>query len=71
METYTADIVLEFIVSEIGQNVSREAPLDSLGLDSLETLELILACEKKFHGRISDEMQERIFTVGDLADAFG
>lgn len=71
METHTADFVLEFIRAEAGnQEIVRETPLDSLGLDSLELLDLLLACEVRFRGKISDEMQDRIYTAGDLADAF-
>ena len=70
MATDTSERLLDFIQAEIGSPVSRETPMDALGLDSLEMLDFQLECEKRFGKHIPDEMQGKLITVGDLADFF-
>lgn len=70
MEANTSERLLDFIQSEIGSPVSRETPMEALGLDSLEILDFQIECEKKFGKHIPDEVQGKLLTVGDLADFF-
>jgi acyl carrier protein len=39
--------------------------IDDLGADSLDTVELVMALEEEFDIEISDEVAEKIQTVGD------
>ncbi|MCL2339618.1 MAG: phosphopantetheine-binding protein [Actinomycetia bacterium] len=41
---------------------------DDLGLDSLDSVELIIALEDEFHINIESEDAEQLKTVGDVAD---
>lgn len=41
---------------------------DDLGADSLDDVELIMACEEEFDLEISDEDAEKIHTVKDVMD---
>lgn len=43
--------------------------MEDLGADSLDTVELIMEFEKTFDIKISDEMSEKIKTVGDIYNA--
>lgn len=40
--------------------------IDDLGADSLDSVELIMACEAEFHIEIPDEAMESMETVSDL-----
>lgn len=70
METNPSEQLLEFIQSEVGVPVSRETPMDDLGLDSLELLNLQLECGNRCGKHIPDEMQGKLLTVGDLVNFF-
>jgi len=59
---------------------SREIPADSikvestfeeLGLDSLDSFEILYALEQEFDVVISDEAARGLRTVGDIADRLG
>lgn len=52
--------ILEKIKAETGQNVTEETPLDSLGLDSLEFVQLLLDLD------IPTERAPVLNTVADL-----
>ena len=62
--------VLEFIQGQLDMEVNSHDSLDSLGLESLELLDLQLECEKRFERHISPETYNSMHTVGDLANAF-
>lgn len=42
---------------------------DDLGLDAYDEVEIMLALEKEFSVRISDEKWEKVQTFGELCDA--
>jgi acyl carrier protein len=44
---------------------------EDLGADSLDVMEIILACEERFSLAIPDEASERVSTVGDLLETLG
>lgn len=41
---------------------------DDLGGDSLDVVELVMACEEEFDCEITDQQQEKITTVQDVFD---
>jgi acyl carrier protein len=55
--------IITFVECESGKLVTRETRLDSLGLDSLEFLNLMLLCG------VPDEKVAALETVGDICDA--
>ena len=46
-------------------DITRDTTFESLGIDSLDTVELIMEFEKEFEISIPDEDAEKITTVGD------
>ncbi len=40
--------------------------MDDLGIDSMESIQLLMAVEEKFSVEISDEEAEKLATVADL-----
>ena len=61
--------VKDIIVEELGverEKLTNEASfMEDLGADSLDTVELVMAFEKKFDIDIPDEEAEKLRTVGD------
>lgn len=61
--------VAEIIADQLGIDVASitedDAFIDTLGADSLDIVELIMAFEDEFSLSISDEDAENIRTVGD------
>lgn len=61
--------VAEIISDQLGMEASSitedDAFIDTLGADSLDIVELIMAFEDEFSISISDEDAENIHTVGD------
>jgi len=47
-------------------SITRESTLTSLGIDSLETVEMLMELEEDLGVEI--ELQEKLATVGELAD---
>jgi len=64
-----ASRVKAIIVDKLGVDeteVTNEASFtNDLGADSLDTVELIMECEKEFNIAIPDDQAENIGTVGD------
>ena len=51
------------------EKVTPEAKLvDDLGLDSLDTVELVLATELEFNIEIPDDVAEKVITIQDAID---
>jgi acyl carrier protein len=61
--------VQSIIVEQLGVPVEKVVPearfREDLGADSLDLVELIMAFEDTFGGRISDDEARKIQTVGD------
>lgn len=53
---------------EQADQIQLSQTLDSLGLDSIDALELIMAVEEKFDIEIPDEDAERVTTIQTLVD---
>ncbi|HHT61817.1 MAG TPA: acyl carrier protein [Paludibacteraceae bacterium] len=64
-----AEKVKSIIVEKLGVEASEVTPEASftgdLGADSLDTVELIMEFEKEFDIQISEDLAEKILTVGD------
>ena len=66
--------VKEIIVNQLNVNEEQITPqasfLDDLGAESLDTVELIMACEEEFKDEIKGEIPEsdaeKLQTVGDV-----
>ena len=67
-----ASKVISIIVYKLGAEESEVTPAASfkndLGADSLDTVELIMACEEEFGAEIPDEDAEKLTTVGAVID---
>ena len=55
----------------IGTPVTRESLLNDIGLDSLDTLEMVMEVEKHFNLSIPDEDVEEFKNVGQIVDYIG
>jgi acyl carrier protein len=66
------DKVVQIIVEQLGvkpEEIKLESRfVDDLGVDSLDTVELVMAFEEEFGLEIPDEQAERMKTVGDVID---
>ncbi len=63
--TAIRDIVCEQLGVRSEEVKQESSFIDDLGADSLDTVELIMASEEKFNIEISDEVAEKMYTVGD------
>lgn len=67
--------VLEVINSEFNFNfeVTQETPIEDLGFDSIDHIELLMELEEEFDMEISDEEYDKVILEGkkvsDLTDA--
>lgn len=66
------ETVKKLIVDQLGVSEDMVTPdaslIDTLGADSLDIVELIMAFEEEFGVEIADEDAEKISTVGDIID---
>ena len=74
MREHIGNRVLEVINSEFNFNfeVTQETPIEDLGFDSIDHIELLMELEEEFDIEISDEDYEVILEckkVSDLTDA--
>jgi acyl carrier protein len=64
--------VKKIVVEQLGvqeDKVTREAKFrEDLEADSIDLVELIVGFEEEFGGSISDEVAQKIVTVGDAVD---
>ena len=62
------DRVVECVSNYTEEAITAESHIiDDLGLDSLDTVELVMALEEEFEIEISDEHAAGIRIVGDIA----
>ena len=71
-EESTFEKVRGIVVEQLGvepDEVSIDSTfIDDLGADSLDIVELIMACEEEFNIEIPDEAAEKIKTVQDVVN---
>ncbi len=60
-----AKVIAEHTDTE-ASTITKETPFESLGLDSLDTVELLMELEEELG--VSLELEEKIDTVGDLVN---
>jgi acyl carrier protein len=48
------------------ESITPESTLNELGIDSLDEVEIVMACEDEFGIDITDEQVRKIRTVGDI-----
>ena len=63
-------LIALFLV-ELGAKVELSTPLESLKMDSLDFVDLVLKCENAFDVKIPQEALIRINTVGDILTIIG
>ncbi|MGH9773766.1 MAG: acyl carrier protein [Candidatus Acidiferrales bacterium] len=70
-----ADVVSEEIISILAsvkriprERITLDSSLESLGLDSLDTITLLFELEKKFNITIPDENARKIRSVRDIVE---
>lgn len=66
----TSEQVCAVIERETGQAVTEETPMDSLGVDSLEFIDLLLTLEDESGKNVPFEKAAELKTVGNLAREF-
>ena len=68
IEKRVKEIVAEQLGVDESQVTNEASFMDDLGVDSLDTVELVMALEEEFDIEISDENAEKIQTVQDAID---
>lgn len=66
MATFTEILTEDFDIPE--DEVTRDATFETLGLDSLDVVDLTLALEEKTGIALEDDELEDVVTVGDAVD---
>ena len=60
--------IIEEITGLDAEEITIEATLDDLGLDSLDVVEIIMASEDEFDITIEDDALTGVKTLGDVVD---
>jgi len=58
-------IVVEYLAVDPAKVVDGASFIDDLGVDSLDTVELVMTFEEEFRCEITDDDAAKILTVGD------
>ena len=61
-------IVVEHLGVEESKVIDNASFIDDLGVDSLDTVELVMAFEEEFSCEIPDDAAEKILTIKDAID---
>lgn len=71
MKDKTLALVLKLAADQVGMSADAVKPDDrlvaDLGFDSLDSIELVMACEEEFDVMIPDPVAEKCVTVADCA----
>ena len=65
------DKIIDIVAAQSGKNkteITAATTFDSLSLDSLDRVEIIMKVEEEFSVEMSDEKVDTIHTVGALAE---
>lgn len=66
----TAERVKRLLVKQLGVDTAEVTPeasiVDDLSADSLDTIEIVMACEEEFEIEIPDDAAEQVTTVADI-----
>ncbi len=62
----TVNQIFEKLFEVEPEKLSAAARLEDLGLDSLDSVDIVVALEKAFRFRISEEQARKIRTLGDI-----
>ena len=65
IESKVKAIIVDKLGVDEAEVVATASFTNDLGADSLDTVELIMECEKEFGINIPDDQAEKITTVGD------
>ena len=61
-------IIKDIVGFDVEEMNEQSSLFNDLGLDSLDAVELIMKCEKKYNIKISDNVVKNIHSVSDLID---
>ena len=61
-------IIKDIVGFDVEEMNEQSSLFNDLGLDSLDAVELIMKCEKKYNIKISDNVIKNIHSVSDLID---
>lgn len=65
----TATAVKKIIAEQLGiasENIKESDSIETLGADSLDSVEIVMRLEEQFGIEINDEEAEKLKTVGDV-----
>lgn len=65
------DKILDIIECQVGQKVDADTLIDSLAIDSLEFLDLLLSIEEETGVQIPTTSIGKLHTVGDILSRVG
>lgn len=60
--------IVELIIDRNEIDVTLESTIESIGADSLDEVEIIMACEQEFNVELDDVELDKITTLNDLVD---
>jgi acyl carrier protein len=63
--------IIALVAEQLGvpvEKVTRDTTLESLGVDSLDRIEIVMKLEEEFSVQINDRDAESFMTVGNIID---